>query len=448
MKAVTVLSPPPDDVRRQNMPRALGFLLQLAIFDSLISFNSTVVDDGSLGRQLLWGGLGLTALIYIVVTRLVQPDKKFVFGGWPVAILLLYVFASTAWSVTPMTTIKRAIVLAFLVALCGISIGSRTKNWRKDLFSTSLVTPLAWIILLGVLVTVIAPGRAFTDIGWRGMSGQKNLAGQMVAVTLLFLLYGVCREKMGKRLRITLILFTFGLLLLSKSTTALLGLVLGIGATELFTLRTTMRRLASWQLAVAGTLLTASTLLYFAFVLQILPSASELYVKALGVLGKSETFTGRTAIWNLVLSESRFHNSWIGGGYGGFWVGRDSISGYVVVGADLYPGQAHNGYIDIYNDLGIVGLWLLATVVVVGLYRARRVFALDHTEGKIHVAITLLCIFTNLGESTFFRGTQFLNIIFLASFIRTTCILVQAHEELKQPDVAEDILGAVRVVVN
>lgn len=417
----------PIDAQPPGTPRAVGFLLQLAVFDSVVSINPAAAEDSSLSRQLLWGALGLAAIIYLVVVRLSQSDRNFSFGGWPLAMLLLYVFASTAWSVTPLATIKRDILLAFLVAVCSVSVGSSNADWRKDVFSTLLATPMAWLVGLAMVVTLVAPGRAFTELGWRGLASQKNLAGQMMALTLLLLFYGVCHDKLRKWTRIFIILFATTLLLLSKSTTALLGLAFCVSATELLTLRTTIRHLATWKLALVGVFLVGSALLYFAFILQVLPGAGELYSKGLGILGKSETFTGRTAIWNLVLGESRFHNTWLGGGYGGFWVGRNSISGYVIVGNDLYPGQAHNGYIDIYNDLGILGIFVLAVVLVASLYQAQRVLALRVAEGKIHLAIPLICLFLNLGESTFFRSTNFMNIIFLASFIRAASILRQAR---------------------
>jgi len=344
-------------------------------------------------------------------------------------VLLGYVFASALWSVTRTSTIKRAIVLTFLVTVCAISAGAWNSEWRKDWFSKLLATPMAWLVGMALLLTVLAPARTFTELGWRGVSGQKNEAGQMMAMTVLLLCYGACHDRLGKRLRVALLALAVGFLLLSKSTTALLGLVFCIGMTELVCLRSTLRRLGSWRLVAVGSLLAVSAILYFAYQLELLPPAARLYSSTLAAFGKSETFTGRTAIWQLVLGESRFHNPWIGGGYGGFWVGRNSISGYVVVGDDLYPGQAHNGYIDVYNDLGIVGLALLAAIVAVALYRVARLFALHHPEARLHLGIVFFCLFLNLGESTFFRNTVFMNIIFMASLIRTASILARARDD-------------------
>ncbi len=433
MTSFTSLPSLQEQAQGRNAVYALGILLQIAVFNSLIGVGSATIDDGSLSRQLLWGCLGLVSIGYLLVSAIFYKGRQFNFGGWPVALLLVYIFASTLWSTTPVTTVKRATVLMFLIAVCGVSLGTTRQQWRDEVFTKQLAVPLGVLLLLSVALTLLMPSLAFTEIGWRGVATHKNEAGQMMAFVVLLLFYGKCHDKLGLRVRAALVVLSVALLLLAESTTALLGAVVGIAFTEVFLFRSSSRQLGSWRVPVLGVLLFAAAVLFFMFLLDMLPTANEAYGKLLTGLGKSETFTGRTAIWELVIGESRFHNPWLGGGYGGFWVGRNSISGYVIIGDDLYPGQSHNGYLDVYNDLGILGLCLLATIVVVSLYRARRVLALGHAEGRIHLAIALLCIFNNLGESTYFRGTNFLNIIFLASFVRTACILKQARDNPDRP---------------
>ena len=429
MKSTTSLPSVQEEAQGRYATYAIGFLLQIAVFNSLIGVGSSTIDDGSLSRQLLWGCLGLVSIMYLLVSAIFYKERQFNFGGWPVALLLVYIFASTLWSTTPASTVKRATVLMFLIAVCGVSLGTKSRDWRDEVFTKLLSGPMGILLLMSVALTLVMPSMAFTDIGWRGVATHKNEAGQMMAFVVLLLFYGKCHDKLGPRLRIALLGLSVALLLLAESTTAKLGAVVGIAFTEVFLFRSSSRKLGSWRVPVLGALLFAIAVLFFMYLLDLLPTANELYVKMLTGMGKSETFTGRTAIWELVIGESRFHNPWLGGGYGGFWVGRNSISGYVIIGDDLYPGQSHNGYLDVYNDMGILGLVLLALIVVVSLYRARRVLALDHAEGRIHLAIAFLCIFNNLGESTYFRGTNFLNIVFLASFIRTGCIVKQARDK-------------------
>jgi len=434
MNAHTVL---PERLRfpgARPMDYCAGLLLQIALFDSLFSLSGMKADDGGVSRQLLWGFLGTAGLVYLVVQGIDRHRRTIDFGGLPVAFLFGYVFLSAAWSAAPDSTVKRALVLSFVVIVAATGVGGHSTAWNKDEFSRKLVAPLFILLGLSVLLTVVAPGRAFTDIGWRGISSHKNEAGQMMAVATLLLLYGSVLVRQQRALRYCLLGLCVLFLILAKSTTSLLGLILGVGITEVLTLGSTFTRCRSWKALLLGALLVGSALLFVAHQCELLPTNGEVYSRLLNALGKSETLTGRTAIWEQVLVESRFHNVLIGTGYGGFWVGPDSISGYVRVGDGLYPGQAHNGYLDIYNELGVLGLGLLSGMLVVGAYRVQRLFALGHVEAKLHLAILLMCLFLNLGESTFFRNSQFMNIVYFASFVRTFAILRQARMAAKQQD--------------
>ncbi|MBK7051098.1 MAG: hypothetical protein IPH54_10075 [Rhodoferax sp.] len=59
-----------------------------------------------------------------------------------------------------------------------------------------------------------------------------------------------------------------------------------------------------------------------------------------------------------------FRSEIYGGGYGGFW----DISGerilYITRQLGFAPIQAHNGYLDIFNDLGYIGLALACFILV------------------------------------------------------------------------------------
>jgi O-antigen ligase len=74
-----------------------------------------------------------------------------------------------------------------------------------------------------------------------------------------------------------------------------------------------------------------------------LSSASE-------ALGRDETFTGRTWIWEAVIPEFK-HMPWLGHGFQSFWTTEWRA---MVFGMPY----AHNGYLDILLELGVVGLAL------------------------------------------------------------------------------------------
>jgi O-antigen ligase len=81
-------------------------------------------------------------------------------------------------------------------------------------------------------------------------------------------------------------------------------------------------------------------------------------------LGRNPTLTGRTDIWRSVLP--MVQNPVIGTGYESFWIG--SRLERVERSIDQTINQAHNGYIEIYLNLGWVGIALLA-IVLIAAYR-------------------------------------------------------------------------------
>ena len=69
-------------------------------------------------------------------------------------------------------------------------------------------------------------------------------------------------------------------------------------------------------------------------------------------VGRDPTLTGRTVIWNAVLSTHT--NPLIGSGYESFWLGPRLQEVWAQTGGGIT--EAHNGYLEIYLNLGIVGL--------------------------------------------------------------------------------------------
>ena len=83
-----------------------------------------------------------------------------------------------------------------------------------------------------------------------------------------------------------------------------------------------------------------------------------------GSLGRDPSLTGRTAIWRQVVGLSK--NPVFGTGFESFWLGdRLDKMWSDNVGAKL--NQAHNGYLEVYLNLGWCGVILLAVVIVTGL---------------------------------------------------------------------------------
>ncbi len=90
-------------------------------------------------------------------------------------------------------------------------------------------------------------------------------------------------------------------------------------------------------------------------------------------VGRDETLSGRTALWSAVI-ERIGARPWLGYGYDAFWVRSSAEGGPAVELAEQIgwlARHAHNGFLDVAVDLGMIGLALLTVPL---LACATRVF--------------------------------------------------------------------------
>jgi O-antigen ligase len=114
-------------------------------------------------------------------------------------------------------------------------------------------------------------------------------------------------------------------------------------------------------------------------------------------MGRDPSLTGRTDIWKLVLGMA--HNPLFGTGFDSFWLGSRLERIWSVYW--WHPVQAHDGYIDIYLNLGIVGLTLLAVLLVSGYLNILAAFRDDSRSSSLRLAFLVVAVAYNFTESAF-----------------------------------------------
>ena len=112
-------------------------------------------------------------------------------------------------------------------------------------------------------------------------------------------------------------------------------------------------------------------------------------------MGRDPTLTGRTAIWDLVVRMSG--NPLFGTGFESFWLGPRLSRVWSVYW--WHPNEAHNGYIEVYLDLGLVGVALLATLILTGYRNVVRAMRTDPSEGRLKLAYFVIAVAYNFTES-------------------------------------------------
>jgi O-antigen ligase len=171
-------------------------------------------------------------------------------------------------------------------------------------------------------------------------------------------------------------------------------------------------RFAAWRkhfgaFLVASALLCATLQLSFNVIEDLIASS-----------GRDTTLTGRTDLWESVLSMKT--NPWLGAGFDSFWLGERLKK----LWAEYYfkPTQAHNGYLEIYLNLGLIGLCLLGGILWASYRKLQKNLTLRvdskhaKTGGRVvetfGLAYLAAYVIYNVTEATI-HALNFLFVIFL-----------------------------------
>jgi exopolysaccharide production protein ExoQ len=175
--------------------------------------------------------------------------------------------------------------------------------------------------------------------------------------------------------------------------------------------------------------------------MQLIFGLSDLVI---GAVGRETTLTGRTALWADVLG--MVQSPLFGTGFESFWVGPEAQ-----VLWDKYwwhPNQAHNGYLETYINLGIVGVGLLAIVLFATYRSARAAYARATPMASLWLAYLFVIIVYNWTEASFKALHLLFFVFFLISvrYIQPVSSEIQVEEEVPSWDRRQRRLAARRPV--
>ncbi|MFZ6861146.1 O-antigen ligase family protein [Undibacterium sp. Ji67W] len=388
--------------------------------------SSALTMEGSLTTKLEWGGLISLSMIILYRHLPVAMSDLRSLNPFLVAILLWCIFSSF-WSPLPGITFKRAIQLVGLVM---ISMSINMAPRPLALLIKYLLYPLMAILFLSLFMVITSPSLAIDYAlggAWRGALSHKNELGQVAAVSILLWQARACIDKLDIRFLLAAIGFTFFMLIMSKSSTSM---IITLMTSTIFHILRKRRLNSDYPL-------TRIIIVFFCVILLALyvfyiqesrfPAWSEISSPIAHIFGKGSDLTGRTDIWELVLLEIRKH--WvIGLGYGAFWLGPDSLSQFIISALHWIPLQSHNGYLDILNEQGLVGLALCILCLLAQAVSLIIMGRKDRTQAAFWAAMLFVVVVTNFTESSLFRGFGFQNVFFIFALVAST----SANRRLRQ----------------
>jgi exopolysaccharide production protein ExoQ len=318
-------------------------------------------------------------------------------------LLLGIAIISVMWSFSPPMTINRSIALVG-TSFFGLYLASRyTIKEQLNL--------LAWtfglILILSLVFAVALPKygiMAGTHAGaWRGIYVHKNVFGKIMVMSALVFLLQVRDAKRNIWLWLGLGL-SICFLVLAKSTASLINVVTIFALLPVYqTFRWRYHLMIPAVIAIVT--ISSSVSLWFMF------NADTL----LGAIGKDTTLTGRADMWPYIM-DMIAKQPWLGYGYSGFWQGWDGPSAYVWSAAQWTPPNSHNGLLDLWLDLGLLGLSVFIIGFGVTLLKGLTWLRLTKSaEGFWPLLYLTYMLLTNVGESSLLNRNEIFWVLYVAT---------------------------------
>jgi exopolysaccharide production protein ExoQ len=360
------------------------------------------IDDGPLGA-LQWPLLFLSGA-WLLLRRL---RLALMFLPWmdrALPLLLLWFLASTLWSAAPAETASRAIRL---VALLGCAFAYMLASWERGRLWRHARITLSLLVAGSVLAALLIPeigthGAASPEAGkWRGLTTHKNLFGALAALAALFWAHAWLAREVRARSALPWLAVCAVALLGARSTTGLFaGLVAG-GVMALW-LRPPAALRGRAVPAAAAVVLLGALALHVVLVARGAVTVTDVMQPVAEAAGKDVTLTGRAELWRYLAAEIP-HHPWLGVGHGAYWLGEHSLSGHAV--RELYwtPNQGHNFYLDLLNEVGIVGVVLFGLFVLSWVRTMLRVRRVDHPLAVLNGALLVFLLVHGISETAMAR---------------------------------------------
>jgi len=305
-------------------------------------------------QQWMWGFIDLVAVVACAL-----HGRQFMRVASRQPLILAFVawgIMTTVWSEDPMLSLRRTLGLACTVAL-GFFLGMRFE--LKELLRI-VAWALAIVVLASIAAGIFIPSFAIQynlSGAWRGVFVQKNTMARVIGVAVMVFTYLLLESRRNRLLSAVLLFLSIALSVLSRSVTVIIVAFLTVSLLAYLKLR----------------LRPAQSVALFAFVL-LLGLGATLFVlgnsdSILALIGKDASLTGRTDLWQMSVA-AVLQRPLLGAGWDVFWMGpeADAIRNAV----HWQTPHAHNAFLDLALNTGLVGLTIFLASLFDGLHRALR----------------------------------------------------------------------------
>lgn len=266
-----------------------------------------------------------------------------------ISALALLTVVSCVWSDDAKLTLLKSILFlvgtAFAYYLC--------ERYEPNDLMEILIVLTVIAVAASILVCVLLPQTGVDIVGaWRGIFNHKNKLSRAI----LLLLPAMLNWKAQGGRHMLRAFFIGGGLILIGATLSRTGWLTTAGYLLFHLIFNYSRRIRRADAIALSFFILGSFLFLSAIVL-------TNFAEITRALGKDPTISGRTDIWHAAILAG-LRQPFLGFGFGAFWRGIQggSLNVYLATGYALWQG--HNAYLDIWLDLGFVGLALFGIALL------------------------------------------------------------------------------------
>jgi len=366
----------------------------------------------------------LIAAIGILINRRGKLRTLLVANG-PILVYFVFCLISACWSDHPDVSLKRWIkatndLFMALIVVTDVPPAVAIKRLISRVGFILLPVSVLFIKYYGDL------GRAYSPDGSQtttGVTDNKNTLGVVLLIVSLGAVWNLITLLQAKRsadrrrhILAQGVLPAFGLVLLhmAVSATSLACFLLGSGLVVVTTHRSLRGKAGRVRLICSG-LVLAGALTFFV-------TGQDDVANA---LGRDSTLSGRTEIWAALIPT--VPNSIIGAGFESYWISTGPLEAWHKLSLlgwwhpEILVPEAHNGYIEIFLNLGWVGVGLISLVLITGYRRALDAFRLNPSVGSLTLAYIMASAIYSITEAGF-RPLDPIWVFLLLSILTSTAV--------------------------